>query len=165
MSAATVSCRLATPADAAALAELFWLCDRHYWGDKATPLESILEHVRARVLAAEADARILLAEIDGKAVGFACFALLFPAPDAGGQIYMKELFVREDARGNGIGPALLRAVAKAGVERGAMRLDWTAEDNNPRAVEFYDRIGARRLTEKIYFRFDGEKLKAFAEGE
>jgi hypothetical protein len=85
VSGEAIVCRPATPADAAALAELFHLCDRHYWGDKAAPLEEIAVHVRDKVLAADADARVLLAEVSGKAVGFACFALFYPAPDCGGQ--------------------------------------------------------------------------------
>ena len=165
MTEAAIVCRPATSADAAALAELFHLCDRHYWGDKAAPLAEIAVHVRDRVLADDASAGILLAEADGKAVGFACFALLYPAPDCGGQVYMKELFVREAARGDGVGIALMRAVAQHGIARGAVRLDWTAEETNPRAVAFYDRLGAKRVTEKVYFRFDGETLKNFAEGE
>lgn len=151
--------------DRAAVAELFYLCDRHYWGDKAAPPDSIADHVRQRVLADGADAQVLLAVSDGKALGFACYALLYPAPDCGGQVYLKELFVREAARGSGVGVALLRAVAQHGLERGAVRLDWTAEDTNPGALAFYDRLGARRVTEKVYFRFDGEGLKDFAAGE
>lgn len=165
MSDTRVVCRPATPADAAALAELFHLCDRHYWGDKAAPLEEIAVHVRDNVLSEAADAQVLLAEADGRAVGFACFALLYPAPDCGGQVYMKELFVRADARGGGIGITLMRAVARHGVARGAVRLDWTAETTNPRALDFYDRLGAKRIPEKVYFRFDGERLTEFAEGE
>jgi hypothetical protein len=60
---------------------------------------------------------------------------------------------------------LMRAVAKAGLSRGAVRLDWTAEETNPRALAYYDHLGARRLEEKVYFRFDGETLKDFAEGD
>jgi len=165
VSGQAVVCRPATPADAATLAELLHLCDRHYWGDKAAPLEDIAGHVRDKVLSDDADAKVLLAEAGGKAVGFACFALLYPAPDCGAQLYMKELFVREDARGQGAGIALMRAVAKAGLARGAVRLDWTAETTNPAAIEFYQRLGAKCLTEKRYFRFDGQTLQDFAAGK
>jgi GNAT superfamily N-acetyltransferase len=165
MTGAGVTCRFATKDDVAALAELFHLCDAHYWGDRAAPPEEIAAHLGARVLVPEADARILLAEAAGEALGFACFALLYPAPDCGGQVYMKELFVREEARGRRVGMALMRAVARHGIERGAVRLDWTAESTNPRAVAFYKHIGAKRIPEKLYFRFDGDSLKDFAAGD
>ena len=51
------------------------------------------------------------------------------------------------------------------MQRGAVRLDWTSETTNPRAVDFYDRIGAQRVTEKVYFRFDGDRLKDFTAGD
>ena len=162
MSGDDIVCRPATPADAAALAELFHLCDRHYWGDKAAPIEELAVHLRDNVLSEAADAKVLLAEAGGKPVGFACFALLYPAPDCGGQLYMKELFVRAEARGGGVGVTLMRAVAQQGIARGAVRLDWTAETTNPRALDFYERIGARRIEEKVYFRFDGQALRDFA---
>jgi GNAT superfamily N-acetyltransferase len=162
--AAGVTCRLATTADRAAVADLFHLCDRHYMGDKAPSPERIADYVRTQVLTPDPTVEILLAEADRRAIGFASFALLYPGPNLGAQLYMKDLFVPEAARSRGVGLSLLRALAKIAVARGCSRLDWTAEDHNPRALAFYDRIGARRVTEKVYFRFDGETLKDFAEG-
>ncbi|MEO3430278.1 GNAT family N-acetyltransferase [Pelagibius sp. CAU 1746] len=165
MSQAAVNCRLATAADAAALAELFYLSDVHYWGDRAAPREAMAAHVRNEVLSEKANIEVLLAEAGGKAVGFASFAVLHPAPDLGGQLFLKDLFVPQTARGLGIGGTLLRRLAGIAVERGCVRLDWTAEADNPRALALYDRLGARRLAEKVYFRFDGEALKEFAAGD
>ena len=164
MKAQSVTCRRATLDDVTAVAELFHLCDRHYWGDKAAAREDIAGHLRQRVLTADADAKIILAEAGSRAVGFACFALLYPARDCGGKLYRKEPFVRAAARGGGLDLPRMRAVARHGLARGAVRLDWTAETTNPRAVAFYEHIGARRLAEKLYFRFDGDSLKDFAGG-
>jgi GNAT superfamily N-acetyltransferase len=157
-----VNCRLATPDDHETVADLFHEDGCHYWGDKTPDRAAMGAYVREQVLAGHANVEILLAEAGDKAVGFASFAVVHPAPDLGGQLFMKDLFVTEAARGQGIGEVLLRALAKIAVERGCVRFDWTAEDTNPRALTFYDRLGARRLTEKVYFRFDGEALKDFA---
>ena len=165
MSDPEIRCRLATVADAAAVAELFYLCDRHYWGEAAPTREAMAGHVRDRVLAATASIEILLAEADGQATGFASFAVLYPGPALGGQLFLKDLFVPEAQRGGGIGLVLLRHLAKLAIERGCVRLDWNAEDFNPRALAFYDRIGARRVADKVYYRFDGERLRDFAAGE
>ncbi len=159
-----VTCRLATAADGAAVAQLFWLCDRHYWGAAAPSRAQQAALVRDRVLAGQPGSEILLAEQDAKALGFASFAVLYPAPELGGQVFLKDLFVPEDGRGRGIGETLLRALAKIAVARGCRRLDWTTENHNARALAFYDRLGARRVTEKVYFRFDGDSLKDFAAG-
>ena len=34
---------------------------------------------------------------------------------------------------------------------------------NPKALEFYDRLGVPRVDEKVYYRLAGEKLKSFAD--
>jgi len=166
MNAATaeMTCRLATAADAGALGALFHENARHYFGDKAPALEAMVAHVRDDVLAAHANVEILLAEQGGKAIGFASFAVVHPAPDLTGQLFLKDLFVTETARGGGSGETLLRALAKIALERRCSRLDWTAEDYTPRALALYDRIGARRLPEKVYYRFDGDALRDFATG-
>ena len=158
-----ISCRFASKADAAAVGELFYRCDLHYWGDKAPSAEAMAAHVRDHVLADGAQVEIVLAEQAGQALGFASFAILYPAPDLGGMLYLKDLFTLEAARGKGIGLRLMRFVARIALERGCVRFDWTAEDVNPRAMAFYDRIGAKRVTDKVYYRFDGEALARFAD--
>ncbi|MGD1876191.1 MAG: GNAT family N-acetyltransferase [Kiloniellaceae bacterium] len=160
-----VACRLATAADFETVGALFHQNARHYFGDRAPSLDAITAQVRGDVLAEHANIEILLAEADGQAIGFASFAVVHPAPDLGGQLFLKDLFVTAAARSGGTGLTLLRALARIAVERGCVRLDWTAEDDNARALALYDRIGARRLPEKIYYRFDGDALKDFAEGQ
>lgn len=158
-----VVCRFAGKADAAVVGELFYRCDLHYWGENAPSAKAMAAHVRDTVLADDAAVEIVLAEEDSEALGFATFTILYPAPDLGGQLYLKDLFVLDRARGKGAGLILMRFLARTALERGCVRFDWTAEDNNPRAMAFYDRIGARRVTDKVYFRFDGEALRQFAE--
>ena len=162
--ASGIRIRLAGPGDAAALAELFYAVDRHYWGAAAPTPAAMAEHVRQRVLGATS-CEIALAEIDGQAVGLATFAILYPAPGPSGQLFMKDLFTLAAARGRGVGHALMAFLARLALERGCGRVDRTAETDNPEALAFYDRLGARRVEEKVYFRVDGEALKALAAEE
>ena len=157
--------RLAGAADHSAVADLFHENQIHYFGDQAPARTAIGEHVRDEVLAPHANIEILLAERNGEALGFATFAVVHPAPDLGGQLFLKDLYVAKAARSSGLGETMLKALARIAVERGCVRLDWTAEEDNPRALALYDRLGARRLTEKVYFRFDGDALKDFAAGD
>jgi GNAT superfamily N-acetyltransferase len=158
--ASGIQIKLVGPDDAAALTELFLAIDRHYWGTAPT-LTAMAEHVRQRVLSATS-CQIALAEIEGKAVGLATFAILYPAPGPSGQLFMKDLFTLAAARDRGVGHALMAYLARLALERGCGRFDWTAETDNAEALAFYDRLGARRVQEKVYFRFDGEALKALA---
>jgi len=75
---------------------------------------------------------------------------------------MKDLFVIAEERGGGVGKDLLSHLAKIGVARGCLRLDWTAESSNPEALAYYDRLGAARVAEKVYYRLDGDALRRWA---
>ena len=54
-------------------------------------------------------------------------------------------------------------IAKYAIRHDCVRFDWTAEASNPGAVRFYSALGARRVEEKIYFRFEGGDLLSLAE--
>ncbi len=58
-------------------------------------------------------------------------------------------------RGNGIGEALLRAVAGVASDRGCARLQWNVLDWNKGAIAFYERMGARVLTDWWLCRVEG----------
>ena len=157
----TAEVRLATRADRAELVRLFHAIDVHYWGEAAPSYATMARHVDEAVLGA-GSCEIALAEQAGRAVGLATFAVLYPAPGPGGQLFMKDLFALAAARGQGVGRALMGFLARLAVERGCVRFDWTAESDNPDALAFYDRLGAGRVAEKVYFRFEGERLRQFA---
>jgi len=160
----TVEVRLATRADRELLVDLFHAIDVHYWGAAAPSRAAMARHVAEAVLAFRS-CEIALAERAGRAVGLATFAVLYPAPGLGGQLFMKDLFALAEARGEGVGRALMGFLARLAVERGCVRFDWTAERDNPEALRFYDRLGAGRVAEKVYYRFEGETLQQFAAGE
>jgi GNAT superfamily N-acetyltransferase len=128
---ASITIRLATKEDRESLSRLFHAIEVHYWGADAPTQEAVSAHVDRDIL--NSGCEMAIAECDGVAVGLTTFALLYPAPDLGGQLLMKDLFVTSDARGRGIGRALLEYLARLAVQRGCVRLDWTAETDNPRA--------------------------------
>ena len=152
---------VAEASDETALAALFHAVDLHYWGAAAPSREAMAEHVRRNIVAARS-CEIAIAELHGKPVGLATFAVLYPAPGPAGQLFMKDLFTLAEARGHGIGRALMAFLAQLAIARGCARFDWTAETDNPDALGFYDRLGARRVAEKVYYRFEGEALNDLA---
>ena len=70
--------------------------------------------------------------------------------------------MRKEHRGEGVGKALLEAVAALVRERGGERLEWAALDWNEPALGFYRRIGAATMNEWITHRLDGEALERVA---
>lgn len=97
--------------------------------------------------------------------GFATFTTLFPAPSLSGQMFIKDLFISEKQRAQRLGLRLLKYLAKQAIESGCTRLDWTAEQSNPKAGAFYRKIGAMHVTDKEYFRFSDEALSQFAQSK
>jgi len=105
-------------------------------------------------------AEALLAELDGEAAGFALFFSTYSTFLTRAGIYLEDIYVRPSARGRGTGGALLRAVARIAVERGAGRLEWAVLDWNEKAIGFYEHVGATRHREWQLCRITGEQLEA-----
>jgi GNAT superfamily N-acetyltransferase len=118
--------------------------------------------VLARSLFVERTAEALLAELDGKAVGYAILCGTFSSFECKGGIWIEDIFVRPASRKAGIGRALFERVAALAVERGFPRVEWAALDWNELALGFYDRLGARRMDEWKMLRLDGEALERLA---
>ncbi|HZH11067.1 MAG TPA: GNAT family N-acetyltransferase [Microvirga sp.] len=145
--------RLATLEDAADVAELVRAIDLHYAGPEvAKPLSPTLAMVEQTMRDGEGT-RFALAFIEGRAVGLACFALLRPGFRLTGLLFVKELFVVQDARGNAVGAALLHWLAAYARDRGATRIDLTTDGGNTGAQAFYERLGAERMN-KVFYRFN-----------
>ena len=152
--------RHATAADRDALADLFHDMDRHYWGDDAPSEEDWRRFLDAVILPASQSCEIVIAEQGGRPVGVATFAIVYPAQPMTGQLFLKEIYTRADARSLGVGRRLMAFIAEQAVDRGCSRVDWVAEDM--RAMTFYERLGARRLEKRVYYRLDGDALSALA---
>ena len=107
-------------------------------------------------------AEILIAEWQGTAAGFALFFPNYSTFLARPGIYLEDLFVLPQFRGNGIGLGLLRSLAKIAVDRDCGRLDWSVLDWNEPAIRFYLGIGARALDDWTQYRLDGASLRRMA---
>ncbi len=99
---------------------------------------------------------------DPEALGYALFFPTFSSFLASTGVWLEDLFVRPSNRGEGVGRALLAAVAARVREHGGERLEWAALDWNELALSFYRRIGAQTMNEWITHRLDGEALERLA---
>ena len=107
-------------------------------------------------------AQALIAERDGEALGYALFYATFSSFLTSTGVWLEDLFVRPSHRSEGVGGALLGAVAARVRERGGERLEWAALDWNELALGFYRKLGAERMGEWITHRLDGEALERMA---
>jgi GNAT superfamily N-acetyltransferase len=108
-------------------------------------------------------AEVLLAEEAGAVVGYALFFPTYSTFRCRPALYLEDLFVEPAHRGKGHGKALLAAVARAAVERGCTRLEWTVLDWNEPAIRFYRALGAEPMDTWTIYRLAGDALTALAQ--
>ncbi len=104
----------------------------------------------------------LIAESDGTPAGFAFYFFNYSTWLGRPGLYLEDIFVMPEFRGQGIGKALLQQVAAIAVEKGCLRLQWEVLDWNTPAIEFYRAMGAEFLDEWRNVRVTGEALRRLA---
>jgi GNAT superfamily N-acetyltransferase len=107
-------------------------------------------------------AESLIAELDGKPVGFALFFHNFSTWTGKPGIYLEDLYVTPDARGSGAGKALLRHIAGLALDRDCTRFEWSVLDWNTPAIDFYRAMGAQAMDEWTVQRVSGAALRTLA---
>ena len=81
-----------------------------------------------------------------KLVGFALYVFTYSTFLARPTLYLEDLFVLPDERGNGAGRALLSALAAIAVRKQCGRMEWAVLDWNTPAIKFYE-FARRRAAE------------------
>jgi GNAT superfamily N-acetyltransferase len=130
-------------------------------GDKIGGDAEVLRRSLFEERAAEA---LLLETTDGEAVGYAIFFTTFSTFECRSGIWLEDLYVRPEHRCGGIGRALMEHLAELTRERGHVRLEWVALDWNEPALDFYAKLGARRLDEWKILRLERDGIARLAQG-
>ena len=89
----------------------------------------------------QAVASVLIAEVDGRTAGMALWFPTFSTFLGRAGIWLEDLYVRTEHRGQGIGTALLHHLRSMTTGR----VEWSVLDWNERAIEVYRGLGARPL--------------------
>jgi ribosomal protein S18 acetylase RimI-like enzyme len=105
-----------------------------------------------------------VAEAGGAVVGCALWFLNFSTWQGTHGLYLEDLYVRPQQRGQGLGKALLTALAEECVARGYGRLQWSVLNWNTPTIAFYQALGAVPQDEWTVYRLCGEPLAALAAG-
>ena len=108
-------------------------------------------------------AEVQIAFDKNKTLGFALYFRSFSTFLGRPGIYLEDLYVRENARGKGVGEALLRRLAQRTREIGGGRLEWAVLNWNEPAIGFYQKMGAAPLDEWTTYRVTGKNLQELAE--
>jgi ribosomal protein S18 acetylase RimI-like enzyme len=135
------------------------LCELYrYYNDGAEVARAdVRDHLLCNLLAPHSPLRLAVAQdASGTVVGFTAVALVYslvdPTPARRRQCMMKELFVRADSRGRGVGRALMAWVARDAAEQGCGRIDWHVKASNEAGIRFYAGLGAQRVEDRLSYR-------------
>ena len=128
--------RLATPEDAAEVARL--MIGFRDWWSRTDPPDAAFEAGVRRVLA-EPNSDFLIA---GEPPAGVCqlryrFSIWTESDDC----WLEDIFVEAEARGSGMGHALIEAAFERARERGCRRMQLDVNEANPAALALYDSLG------------------------
>jgi GNAT superfamily N-acetyltransferase len=123
------------------------------------------DHLRDSLFGARAAAEVVIAYLDEEPVGFAVWFQSYSTFLGRAGLYLEDLFVKPERRGQGVGRKLLAHVAGVAVTRGAGRMEWSVLDWNEPAIGFYRAIGAVPMNEWTVYRLTGEALNRLAGAE
>jgi GNAT superfamily N-acetyltransferase len=86
---------------------------------------------------------VIGAYLDGRLVGIAHWIEHRSCWSVGNYVYLQDLFVAPEARGHGIGRALIEAVCDVARAAGASRVHWLTHESNTDARALYDKVAER----------------------
>jgi GNAT superfamily N-acetyltransferase len=152
--------RAATPEDVPALLRFVHELATYERAPDAVEADEAMLH--AALFGADAHVFALVAEDEGEAVGFALWFWTFSTWLGRRGVYLEDLYVRPEHRGNGHGRALLAALARRCTDAGGGRVEWAVLDWNTPAIDFYRSLGAEAMDEWTVHRLHGDALGALA---
>ena len=126
-------------------------------------VETTEEVLRAQLSESPPPFQCLLAEREGRTIGFALWFFTYSTWRGKRGVWLEDLFVLPDERRRGAGRALLAAVAQAAVRERCARLELSVLDCNEPAIAFYRSLGSRPMAEWTTHRWEGEALGRLAE--
>lgn len=103
-----------------------------------------------------------LAWLDEQPVGYAIAFETYSTFLAQPTLYLEDLFVLPAHRWKGIGRAFFQTLTADALRRGCGRMEWSCLDWNVNALAFYDKLGAKPLSDWIYHRLTADEMREIA---
>ena len=120
--------------------------------------ETLRESLFAEPYVAEA----AIARVGDQPVGYALWFHTYSTFLGRRGLYLEDLFVAPEWRGQGLGRALLAHVARVSIQRACGRLEWSVLEWNEPAIRFYRGLGATSVDEWTVYRLTGDALNELA---
>jgi GNAT superfamily N-acetyltransferase len=125
-------------------------------------VEATAEKLRETLFGSNRVAEVLIAELQGTAIGYALFFQSFSTFTGRPGLYLEDIYVKPNWRGKGFGKSLMIQIAQLAVERQCSRLEWAVLDWNAPSISFYRSIDAVPMEGWTVQRLSGQPLKNLA---
>ncbi|ROS01254.1 acetyltransferase (GNAT) family protein [Sinobacterium caligoides] len=119
--------------------------------------------IESSIFSDDSHVNALICEQAGHPVGMAIYFYNYSTWLAKPGLYLEDLYVSPEHRGNGAGKLLLKRMAKIALQKGCGRFEWSCLDWNKPSRDFYESIGAESQDEWVGYRMSGKTLIDFAE--
>mgnify|MGYP003565214460 CR=1 FL=1 len=116
------------------------------------------EGLRKSLFGESTVAEVLIAEYLTKPVGYCLFFHNFSTFLGRPGLYIEDIYVRLEHRGQGFGKSILAYLANLAVERDCGRIEWSVLDWNINAINFYNDLGANAMDGWTVYRITEEAL-------
>jgi GNAT superfamily N-acetyltransferase len=144
----------AEPRDTAAIAALLEDLGRFYGAAESEPLDRRIGQISEAIFTSPPAAYALLARDGDQVAGLATYSFLWPAVGATRSLYLKELYVPDAYRRQGVGKLLMHAILETAATLGCSRVEWTTDTGNTAAQAFYAKLGLSRHPSKVFYRIE-----------
>ncbi len=84
--------------------------------------------------------------------GYAFYFFSYSSFLARKTLYLEDIFITESKRRLGIGKLFFRELIKIAKKEKCGRMEWCVLDWNTKAIDFYNKLGAKPLNDWIYYR-------------
>lgn len=105
----------------------------------------------------------LMCERGTKVVGYAIYYFAYSSFACRPVLFIEDIFVLSEERGQGAGTALMVALAQVAIREGCEQMEWIVLDWNAPSIEFYERLGARLAKTWVLTRLTGARLRRLAQ--
>lgn len=120
------------------------------------------DDIRGSLFGNDPKAFCVIAEYEGKPVGFSLCFYNYSTFQGKHGIYIEDIYVEPEMRGKGIGKGFFKEIAKKAQAENCGRVQWWVLDWNEPSIEFYKSLGAAAMDEWTVFRLEGEAIEKLA---
>src|SRR5262245_3715845 len=125
-------------------------------------VEATVESLTSSLFGPNPVAGALIGRVDGELTGYALYFFTFSSFIGRAGIWLEDLYVRPAFRRQGLGRAMIEAVARIGAARNCGRFEWTALNWNKNALDFYRKLGAQMMDDWVLVRMNSDGLRRVA---